>query len=82
MAVSEYFSQGPFSVVTGKYYEVWAIKTLTWLRFYDVWELVVRGYTKSADEVIEQALTNAQKDQLRINRKKRMREHSLSSKMA
>ena len=57
-------------ILTGKNYEEWAIKMRTLLRSHDVWELVAHGYVEPTNLEAKQALTNAQREKLRINRKK------------
>ena len=57
-------------ILTRNNYEEWEIKMRTLLRCHEVWELVTHGYVETANLEVEQALTNAQTEQLRINRKK------------
>ena len=57
------------SQFNGKNYEYWAIKMRAMFSSQDLWELVEDGLEKPADEQAFNALTQAEKDLLKSNRK-------------
>ncbi len=55
---------------TGNNYELWCLTMKALFKGQDVWEIVENGYVELADQVAYNALTQAEKDILKDQRKK------------
>jgi hypothetical protein len=55
---------------TGKNYEMWSLTMKALFRGQDVWEIVENGYVEPTDQATYNALTQAEKDVLKEQRKK------------
>ena len=55
---------------TGKNYEYWSLTMKALFRSQDIWEIVENGYVEPPDQAAYNALTQAEKDLLREQRKK------------
>jgi hypothetical protein len=55
---------------TGKNYELWSLTMKALFRGQDVWEIVENGYVEPTDQATYNALTQAEKDALKDQRKK------------
>jgi hypothetical protein len=62
--------QPEIPIFNGKIYDYWSIRMKTLFCFQDVWDLVENGFPEQADKQAYHALSQAEKDLLKENKKK------------
>jgi hypothetical protein len=62
--------QPQIPIFNGKIYDYWSIRMKTLFCFQDVWDLVENGFPEQADKQAYHALSQAEKDLLKENKKK------------
>lgn len=70
MATNNNQIQPQIPIFNGKNYEFCAIKMKTLFCSQDIWDLVEKGFAEPQDDAAYQILQQAEKDQLKDNRKK------------